>query len=104
MRNLFLVTAGFLCAAAGLVFLPLPTPFGVPLLLTGAALILAGSAIARQHMQRFRSSNARSHRWLAAAEGYLPRFLRLPLRRTHPRRGRAGQPRAHTSRNGVQIT
>jgi hypothetical protein len=86
MRNLFFVTGGFFCAAAGLVFLPLPTPFGVPLLITGAALILTGSPFARLQMKRFRSRNARAHRWLAAAEGYLPRFLRLPLRRTHPRR------------------
>lgn len=86
MRNVFFVTGGFFCAAAGLVFLPLPTPFGIPLLLTGAGLVLAGSPFARLQMRRFRTSNDRAHRWLAAGERYLPRFLRVPLRQTHPRR------------------
>lgn len=84
MRNLILVTGGFLCAAAGLVFLPLPIPFGAPLLVTGAALILAGSALARQLMRRLRASNGRLHGWLAGAEPYLPLFLRGVLRETHP--------------------
>jgi len=86
MRNLFLVTGGFFCAAAGLVFLPLPTPFGLPLLLVGAGLILAGSAIARQLMKRFRTSNDRAHRWLAKAERYMPVFVRWPMRQTRPDR------------------
>lgn len=85
MRNLFLVTGGFVCIAGGLVFLPLPTPFGLPLLLIGTALILAGSALARRYMMGFRTKNDRLHRWMATGERYLPRNLRLILRRTHPR-------------------
>lgn len=84
MRDVFLVTGGFVCVAGGLFFLPLPTPFGVPLLLLGAALIMAGSAIARQLMKRFRAKNDRAHRWLAKGEPYLPRFLRATFRQTHP--------------------
>jgi len=85
MRNLLLVIGGFFCVAGGLVFLPLPTPFGVPLLLLGAALILAGSAMARRYMKGIRSGNDRLHRWLAAGERYLPRRLRYIFRQTHPR-------------------
>jgi hypothetical protein len=84
MRDMFLVTGGFVCVAGGLFFLPLPTPFGVPLLLAGTAFILAGSALARQLMKRFRTKNDRAHRWLAKGERYLPVFLRRSLRQTHP--------------------
>jgi hypothetical protein len=86
MRNLLLVAGGFLCIAAGLVFLPLPTPIGLPLLVTGSALLVAGSAMARRLLKRFRSSNERAHSWLATGERYLPLFLRLPLQLTHPDR------------------
>ncbi len=86
MRNLALVVSGFFCATGGLIFLPLPTPFGIPLLVTGAAFILAGSETARRLLRRQRESNTRLHGWLKRAEVYLPRFLRHPLRRTHPNR------------------
>jgi len=86
MRNLLLVAGGLLCIASGLVFLPLPTPLGLPLLVTGAALLVAGSALARRMLKRFRTSNERAHGWLAVGERYLPMFLRLPLRLTHPDR------------------
>lgn len=86
MRNLGFVVSGFVCAAGGLVFLPLPTPFGVPLLITGAALILTGSETARQLLRQQRASNTRLHGWLKRAEAYLPRFLRYPMRKTHPNR------------------
>jgi hypothetical protein len=86
MRNVLLVTGGFLCIAGGLVFLPLPTPLGLPLLVTGAAFLVAGSALARRVVKRFRSSNERAHSWLITGERYLPAFLRLPLQLTHPAR------------------
>ena len=84
MRGLFLVTGGFMCVGAGLVFLPLPTPFGLPLLLIGTALILAGSALARQIMKHYRTKNDRLHRWIAKTERYMPVFVRWPLRQTRP--------------------
>jgi len=86
MRNLFFVAAGIVCILSGLVFLPLPTPIGLPLLVTGSALLVAGSAFARRLLKRFRSGNERAHTWLAAGERYLPLFLRVPLRLTHPDR------------------
>lgn len=86
IRNLFLLTGGFCCVASGLVFLPLPTPFGLPLLLVGSALILAGSAMARRYMRQMRGNNQRLHHWLATGERYLPRVLRRILRQTHPYR------------------
>jgi hypothetical protein len=86
MRELFLVTGGFVCVAGGLVFLPLPTPFGLPLLFVGASLILAGSAFARMLMKRFRTKNDRAHRWIAKTECYMPVFVRWPLRQTRPDR------------------
>jgi drug/metabolite transporter (DMT)-like permease len=84
MRNVLLIVGGVLCIASGLVFLPLPTPIGLPLLVTGAALLVAGSAMARRMLKRFRTSNERAHSWLAMGERYLPAFLRLPLSLTHP--------------------
>lgn len=86
MRNLLLIIGGFFCIAGGLVFLPLPTPIGLPLLVTGAALLVAGSAMARRLLKHFRSSNERAHAWLAMGERYLPAFLQLPLSLTHPDR------------------
>ena len=86
MRNLLLVIGGSLCVVSGLVFLPLPTPLGLPLLVLGAGLLVAGSALARRLLKRFRSSNGRAHTWLATGERYLPLFLRVPLRLTHPDR------------------
>lgn len=86
MRNLLLVIGGSLCVVSGLVFLPLPTPLGLPLLVLGAGLLVAGSALARRLLKRFRSSNGRAHTWLAMGERYLPLFLRVPLRLTHPDR------------------
>jgi hypothetical protein len=86
MRNLLLIIGGFFCIASGLVFLPLPTPLGLPLLVTGAALLVAGSAMARRMLKRFRTSNQQAHGWLAVGERYLPMFLRAPLRLTHPDR------------------
>lgn len=84
MRNLFLVSGGFVCVAVGLVFVPLPIPLGALLLVVGAALILTGSALARQMMKRLRTSNGRVHGWLAVAERYLPMSLRGVLQDTHP--------------------
>jgi hypothetical protein len=84
MRNLVLVAGRVVCILAGLVFLPLPTPLGLPFLVLGAGLLVAGSALARRLLKRFRSSNVRAHTWLAAGERYLPLFLRVPLRLTHP--------------------
>ncbi len=86
MRNLLFIAGGILCIVSGLVFLPLPTPLGLPLLVTGSALLVAGSALARRVLKRFRTSNERAHTWLTAGERYLPLFLRVPLRLTHPDR------------------
>jgi hypothetical protein len=84
MRNVLLVGGGIVCAILGVMFTPLPFPLGGPLMLVGAALILAGSAVARQMMKRLRANSERLNGWLAGAEVYLPMPLRGVLRDTCP--------------------
>jgi len=87
MCNLLLVTGGIFCAVAGLIFLPLPTPFGIPLLIAASGLILAGSATARKAVKDARAGNRRLHGWLLKAERYLPAYFKRPLEQTRPHRG-----------------
>lgn len=84
MGNLLLVTGGIFCAIAGLIFLPLPTPFGIPLLIVACGLILAGSAAARKAVKDARAGNRLLHGWLLKAERYLPAFFKRPLKQTRP--------------------
>jgi hypothetical protein len=84
MRELILISGGIICVVAGLFFLPLPTPFGLPLLFVGGSLIIAGSTYARGLLKRFRTRNDRAHRWISKTERYMPVFVRWPLRQTRP--------------------
>ncbi len=87
MRSILLLLAGSTSVALGLVFLPLPTPFGVPLFLVGAGLILMASPMARALFKRWRTSHKAASDTLRRIEAYLPRPLRRALRQTHPEPG-----------------
>lgn len=73
LRQALLVATGVLLLLLGLVILPLPAPFGLPLILVGGLLLLANSAQARRLLiQRKRAAPAllaplvaRLERWRA---------------------------------------
>lgn len=80
------IAAGFLSLLAGLVFLPLPTPFGIPLIALGLTLVLGASHTARRHFKSLRMHNQTLDASLRKAETYLPRRVRFILSRTRPGR------------------
>ncbi len=84
MRVLILLMIGWLSIGLGAVFLPLPTPFGIPLFLIGAGCILVVSPAARRRFKKWRASHRRESDTLTGFEGYLPDPIRKALDDTHP--------------------
>ncbi len=87
MRKIVLLVSGWTTIGAGLVFLPLPTPFGVPMLLVGGSLVLMADPAARGYVRSWRARYPKLSERMARFEPMLPRRLRAVLRLTHPGRG-----------------
>lgn len=85
MINWLYIIAGWICVIGGLIFLPLPTPFGLPLLIIGLALLISGSHRVRKFIQELRKNNKKMHQKISKVEPYLPGALRTPLEKTHPK-------------------
>lgn len=84
MLNIILIAMGVVCLIAGLIFLPLPTPFGIPLFLVGTGLILSASATSRRIFKAWRTAHRRMSDRLMAFEPHLPRKMQEVLLETHP--------------------
>ncbi|MFM1813357.1 MAG: hypothetical protein RLZ98_52 [Pseudomonadota bacterium] len=84
IRTILLTFAGTTSIAAGLIFLPLPTPFGLPLILLGLGLVLTGSVAARMWTRHWRESHREMSDRLLPYETYLPASVRKALEETHP--------------------
>lgn len=84
MTRIIPLVSGAALAGLGLVFLPLPTPFGVPLLLTGGILILMGSPAAQKRLRRLRRRHRGFDRRLRELERSTPGPVRETLRNTDP--------------------
>ena len=96
-RSFLIFLTGCTSLAAGAVFLPLPTPFGVPLLLVGMALIVMASPSARTRLKAWRSTHRKSSAILERYEPYLPRAMRNAFDATHPGARLPGNERSETS-------
>lgn len=56
LRQILLIAMGWTIVALGLVLMPLPGPFGVPLVVVGGLLLLRNSALARRRLIRWKRS------------------------------------------------
>jgi hypothetical protein len=69
---------------AGLIILPIPTPFGTFLILTGAALVVSSSETAANMLKRLSARHARLNGFIAALEARSPGVVSRMPRRTAP--------------------
>lgn len=81
-----MVSLGLLLLVVGAVVTPLPPPFafGAVMVIAGLAILAGWSKTARRWMQKGRARHPKFSGWLDRLGARLPRFLRQPLRRTHP--------------------
>ncbi len=84
MRTIIFLVAGWTSIALGAVFLPLPTPFGLPLFIIGGGLIMMVSSAARRWFKNWRTSHRQASDAMLPAEEWLPETLRETLDQTHP--------------------
>lgn len=84
MRTVVFLMAGWTSIALGAVFLPLPTPFGVPLFVIGASLLLMVSPAARTGFKNWRTLHRKASNAMLGVESWLPRSMRKTLEETHP--------------------
>lgn len=78
--------SGMLCLVAGAITLLTPIPTGVVLIVFGLGLLVSSSRSAARLLRRLRARYETLDRVLSGAERHLPSELRLPFRRTDPRR------------------
>lgn len=90
MGKFVLLVSGWTTIGAGLMVLPLPAPFGVPMLLVGGSLVLMADPAARGYVRSWRGRHPQMSETMAKFEPMLPRRLRAVLRTTHPNRGARG--------------
>jgi hypothetical protein len=77
IRQLFLIGMGWTIVAAGILIIPLPGPFGLPIAFVGVVILLRNSADARRLFVRMRR---RKPGWFAPFD----RFVRGRKRRPPP--------------------
>ncbi len=82
-----LLIAGWLLFIPGLIIIPTPIPFGLPMTLLGLSLLAAESAWVRGRFRRLRSRFPRINSHLDAIHPRSPRIVQQLLDRTHPQHG-----------------
>ncbi|MEM1284648.1 MAG: hypothetical protein AAGH43_04620 [Pseudomonadota bacterium] len=85
--------AGLLALVAGMILLPLPLPFGIPLLAVGVILLLSSSITARRIVRALRAKSDMLDRLFTAVEERLAGRAGALLRST--RRIRSRRRRGH---------
>ena len=88
MRRFFILTAGWVLVAVGLILTPAPVPIpliGIVPLLTGCAILSANSKTFRRALQRLRHRFDYVSRRLEGVRHRMPRQVKTMIRRTNPR-------------------
>jgi hypothetical protein len=75
IRQLALIGMGWTIVALGILIVPLPGPFGLPVALVGVVILLRNSSDARRLFVRMRR---RKPGWFAAFDSYVRRRKRRP--------------------------
>jgi hypothetical protein len=68
----------------GMVVFPLPIPVGLPMMVTGLALLISSSHAVAELVRSFRRRYPRVDARLRAVEPHIPKLLRAPLIKTDP--------------------
>lgn len=87
MRKFFILSAGWILVAVGLVLTPAPVPvplIGIVPLLTGCAILSANSKRFRRALQRLRHRFDFVSRRLEGVRHRMPRQVKTMIRRTNP--------------------
>ncbi|MFN3230612.1 MAG: hypothetical protein ACE363_00480 [Alphaproteobacteria bacterium] len=96
--SVFLQIVALLLIVLGVMFVPLPIPLGLILIMAGLALLLSTSRPALRRLRRFRRTRPEVDGFLTRARHRMPPAVGRPLRRSEP--WRFGRPADDDKKKG----